>query len=530
MNLTRKEFCRLGGAFALAALDRETFAKSAPVARRPLLPDYWCTWGMQNRLPISEPDRKAPAFAGDQGASRARDNLNEQTLFGAQGWATEMCADIRQNLFLVLDDGWDVPYGSHPVQDIDRFGFLEPWPTRFASCGETARARLTTINARLRDAGWQGAGLWIAAQRQGDRRDSLAPDVRDFYLRKLELSAAAGIRYWKVDWGVRAPSNEFRRMVSELAREICPDLIVEHCPFAMDVFNAQRPDPAKGGAFVGSGRCEARSDDAALVERLRFSDVLRTYDVLGPFASATTLDRVVAYSRIIDAHRLGTRLNVEDAPVIGAVLGHAFGIMSSVRKGADADAWFTYRRASNWHVLAPPFGGTEGLATRTSDDVLFESYRFGAHEGWYQPAWGHVLRQGAPAVVARGTGLPVVKPCALERPYVLVGRNPNGAVGVGVLSRLRADGAQATPPVEVTLSEPLAPGAPLAVFGPVAAVHIPLKGRVTQVSAADLADGEPHPVPTTCSDGFLHLEAKALQTACAVHPFGIPAAVFRFSS
>lgn len=530
MNITRKDFCRIGGAFALAGPGSESFATSAPVARQPLLPDYWCTWGMQNRLPISEADRKAPAFAGDQGAFRARDNLNERTLFGAQGWATGMCEDFRQHLFFVLDDGWDVPYGSHPVQDIGRFGFLEPWPERFASCGETARARLTTINARLRDAGWQGAGLWIAAQRQGDLKGSLASGVRDFYRRKLELSAVSGIRYWKVDWGLRAQSNEFRRMVSELAREICPDLIVEHCPFAMGVFNAQRPNPSKGDEFVGSGRCEVSPDDAALVERLRFSDVIRTYDVLGRFASVTTLDRVVAYSRIIDAHRFGARLNVEDDPVIGAVLGHSFGIMRSVRKGVDSDVWLTCRRASSWHVLAPPFGGEAGFATRVSADVLFETCRFGDREGWYQPAWGHVLRQGAPAVVARGTGLPTIRPCASGRPYVLVGRNPNGAVGVGVLPRICAEGTQETPPVEITLAEPLGAGAPLAVFGSAAVVHVPFKGRVTQVAAADLADGKPQPVPVTCSNGFLHLEAKALHAACAAHPLGIPAAVFRFPS
>lgn len=128
--------------------------------------------------------------------------------------------------------------------------------------------------------------------------------------------------------------------------------------------------------------------------------------MLASFGFATTLDRVAAYSRVIDAHRLKMRLNVEDAPVIGAVLGHALGITQRVRKTRDRARWLTYRRAVNWHVVAPPFGGEAGLATRTSDAVLFEEHRFGAHEGWKQSAWGHVLRQGAPAVVARGTGLP----------------------------------------------------------------------------------------------------------------------------
>ena len=527
--MTRKDFCRLGG-FALAAQGLNGFARVVPAARRdvPLLPDYWCTWGIQNAL-AAETKRSEAALAGDQGAFRARDNLNERLLFGAEGWATEVFEDVRKHLFLMLDDGWDVPYRSHPRQDIARFGFLEPWPERFASCGTTARERLATINARLREAGWQGAGLWVAAQREGDRPDALAPDVRDFYRRKIELSAESGIRYWKVDWGLRSGSNHFRGMVSELARAICPDLIVEHCPFAMEVFNDQRPDPDGGVAFAGSGRCVVDVKDPALVARFGFSDVIRTYDVLAPFGFATTLDRVAAYSRVIDAHRLKTRLNVEDAPVIGAVLGHAFGIMQRVRKTRDRARWLTYRRAVNWHVVAPPFGGEAGLATRTSDAVLFEEHCFGAHEGWKQSAWGHVLRQGAPAVVARGTGLPTVKPRGDSRPYVLAGRHPNGALSVGVLPRVRENGACWTPSAEISLSEPLDAEVPLAVFGEVAAVHVPVRGRVEKVWAADLADGVEREVPATCSNGFLHLDVEACAAACGAIREGIPAMVFRRS-
>lgn len=140
--MTRKDFCRLGG-FALAAQGLNGFAGMVPAARRdaPILPDYWCTWGIQNAL-AAETKRSEAVLAGDQGAFRARDNLNERLLFGAEGWATQVFEDVRKHLFLMLDDGWDVPYRSHPRTDISRFGFLEPWPERFASCGTMARKRL----------------------------------------------------------------------------------------------------------------------------------------------------------------------------------------------------------------------------------------------------------------------------------------------------------------------------------------------------------------------------------------------------
>lgn len=529
--MTRQDFCRLGGAFALAGRGLAAFAdaKADTRAARTALPNYWCTWSEQGRLAAAAGERReASAFAGDQGAHQTRDMLNERILFEKPGWVSEMCAPFRKDLFLVLDDGWDVPYDSGP-RTPERFGFLEPWPTRFASCGATALERLTTICSRIRDAGWQGTGVWVATQRAGDTAGALAPlrpGVADYFRRKLELSARAGVRYWKVDWGLRS-GNDFRRMVSELAREICPDLIVEHCPIDMRPLNGQEANP-DGEALLGSGRCEASLDDADLVERLRFTNVLRTYDVATPFDTITTLDRAVAFSRIIDAHGLDTRLNVEDDPVIAAVLGHAFGIMRAIRKGTADE--LTYRRVANWHRLAPPFGGREGLATRASEAAIFASHFFREEEHWYRPTWNRVVRQGAPAVVARGTGLPAVKPTGADRPYVLAGRNPSGAMAVGTLPCVRADGTSWTPPAEVTLAEAPASGAPLAVFGSPAAVHVPFRGRPARVTVADLADGVAREIPAAYSDGFLHLDAAALRAACAAHPQGTPGAVFRIYS
>ena len=93
----------------------------------------------------------------------------------------------------------------------------------------------------------------------------------------------------------------------------------------------------------------------------------------------------------------------------------------------------------------------------------------------------------------------------------------------------RENGACWTPPAEISLSEPLDAEVPLAVFGEIAAIHVPVRGRVEKVWAADLADGVAREVPATCSDGFLHLDVAACAAACGAIREGIPAMVFRRS-
>lgn len=485
-----------------------------------LMPDYWCTWGTQNRLVAEDRRRRQTSIAGDQGAFQARNNLTEELLFGGDGWASRMCRGYRKDLFLLLDDGWDVPYDSHPAHNLEAFGLLEPWPERFASCGGTSLERLRTINERTREAGWQGVGLWIAAQRDGDRHGALAAGVEEHYRRQLELSAAAGIRYWKVDWGVRGGSNEFRGMVSRLAREICPELWVEHCPQDTRALNGLR---LVDGEFVGSGRAETAWDDEELVERCRFSDIVRTYDVLRPLEDTTTLDRAVGYLGTLERHQLGTLLNVEDSPVIGAVLGCAFGIMrqtDATSVAGDLSCW----RASAWHRVAPPFGWREGIRTVTSAETLEDSHEYEAGSIWLQEVWGHRIRQCAPATVARGLALPEVRALEPERPFVLAGRHPNGAVSVAALGRRCGDGLRRTPAAEVRLREPLDWSRPLAVFGELTALCVPWDGGSARLRVSDLAGGAAHEVEVSgVVDGALRLDCGQLRAVAAVRPEGTPA-------
>jgi len=68
---------------------------------------------------------------------------------------------------------------------------------------------------------------------------------------------------------------------------------------------------------------------------------------------------------------------------------------------------------------------------------------------------------------------------------------------------------------------------PLAVFGSPAAVHVPVKGKVVRVLAADLADGVEREIAAPQSDGLIHLDGKILREVCAAHPQGILGVVFR---
>lgn len=68
---------------------------------------------------------------------------------------------------------------------------------------------------------------------------------------------------------------------------------------------------------------------------------------------------------------------------------------------------------------------------------------------------------------------------------------------------------------------------PLAVFGSPAVVHVPVKGKVVRVRAADLADGVEREIAAPQSDELIHLDEKILREVCATHPQGILGVVFR---
>lgn len=473
-------------------------------------PNYWCTWSTQRlTLKESRAARKLQ-FQGDQGVSGQRANLNERVLFDADGWARTYWPDIRKDLFLLLDDGWDVPAGAMPdAKGLAAFGSLVPDAQRFASFG-AADERLGGLVRAIRDCGWRGAAVWVACQAPGETRANRpsASDaaVRASWAARLRASRAADVRYWKVDWGAQAGDPAFRAMICDVRDSVAPDLMVENC-LCMGPVNGltRRAD----GAFAGTGRFELPDNRAGWAAALAKSDVWRTYDYLDPFMHATTLERCATFARLAEEARSPVLFNVEGAVLLGAALGHAIGIMRRYEAGAAPS---DESLAVAWQRIAPPFGHDWGLTTRTSDETLEESWRFSEGSTWFRAAFGKRLFQRAPAVMARGMKLPSVQ-VAGKPPFVCAARFPNGARALACLPR-RAEGVEdVTTPAAVVLDARLEDRAPFAVFG--------------RFDRLVLAQGMPTG-SRILARGILDAAAKDVTDLCACAPDGsvvIPFAV-----
>ena len=130
---------------------------------------YYCTWLAQNFIAEETGEERAavrPQFTGDQGANCARDKVNEYTVFGKDGMA-ENPVKGREELYLVLDDGWDVPFDFDPYAHKDYFGSLEANEQRFPCAKGKPAERLKALNERAKSLGWKGIGIWVAAQKCG---------------------------------------------------------------------------------------------------------------------------------------------------------------------------------------------------------------------------------------------------------------------------------------------------------------------------------------------------------------------------
>lgn len=394
---------------------------------------YWCTWLTQNYLAerySRQTEHEKPKFIGDQGAKIARSMINENEVFGGNGWASKW-EGTRQDLYLMLDDGWDVPYGVHPADRRDAFGSLETNEERFPStAGKAPAERLKILNEKAKAFGWKGIGIWVAAQRCGkDFEKPFSSASEEYWRERISWSKQAGVTYLKIDWGTSEHDNVFRKFLSETAEELYPELVVEHavcCPPLNGVDGVT--DEGLRGRFTGDSKTVELAKEA-----VSYSEVFRTYDVLQPLSVATTLDRAAYLLPFAKGY-----LNVEDEVYLAAALGCQTGIMRSAY-GIGLDEWDDSERLQeaeatiNWQKIAPPFVGGEMLV---GEEILFDDYTFRKDETWYWVANGNRIEQGAPASVARNAPLPLVKAGKDgNKPFVALSRHPNGAYAAAVLPR-----------------------------------------------------------------------------------------------
>jgi len=467
-------------------------------------PNYWCTWGAQN---YASTDAALEYCVELKGHFAIAETLTEKSMFHDPGWA-KYFQKVRKDMFILYDLGWDTPKGVDFDSERWRLGSLELATEKFPSCTGNPAERLKKLNDMTKAAGWRGAGIWLASQAPGDGKDGKfmgQKELEDYWRQRARWSKQAGIEYWKVDYGARGSKPEFRKMLTDIAAEEVPGLLVEHargsgpvndeeCPWDTKVFNRK-------GSYRTWGDGEVLKQAVTVAE---FSDILRTYDVTAYFSIPTTLDRVAQIlAEFSEKPGPSCIINCEDEPYIAAALGTAMGILRHPLSrdnppGIEYDP-FNFRkridevtRAVRWHRIAPafPVGSTKVIL---DDNVLLDTWRFRKYDCWATWLEGKEVLQTAPARVARGLPLPEVTiPDAGPLPYVIASRNLNGAVAIATLPRISTGAGGYFPLADVTLEVPEL-NVPIGVFGKYRSLTLkfPQDLGTCKIYAQDLAGDKP---------------------------------------
>jgi len=457
--------------------------------------NYFCTWHLMYWWPSH----------CDTPGLQSRDVLCDELLFGENGIALRHYPEVRKELFLLLDDGWDARSsrgGTLPESEWFRpyIGSCELCEEKFPGYGDSPPERLKTLSEKAKSHGWKGLGVWISPT------VSYAKEVVgsggsfiDFFRTRMEWSKYAGVGYWKVDWGDYDMSDRHRKLLSALKDEIYPALVMEH------VYN-RRAYNKRGG--------EDRRSLSVQRRRLAYSDVLRLYDVAFALSIPTTLSRAAA----LLAHPVRIKpgcmglINAEDEVYLSAALGLAFGVMRFGIGAAEINSGPNWAfggegafpatrparrqhdevlRAARWQArFAPAFKADLGH-TSVSSKRLSDRWMFTEDETWEKDLRrGEATAQCAPAIVARNVG----EPCMIsngEPPYLVACRNPNGALSIATLGRVTPERGYHAPRAEIYWM-PGANSGPIGVFGHYSFLELTfdesLKGK--KIYAKDLlADG-----------------------------------------
>lgn len=380
-------------------------------------PDYYCTWQTQ-------------LYATNDGKpQKQRECINENSLFNPAkpfGWAY-FYEKARRDLILVMDDSWDVPmenyapyYGSLILNKEKFPGFV----------GENNADSLKNLSDKIKSIGWKGLGGWVCSQESGLFFDGKTSE--EYWSERLTEADKSGFAYWKVDWGEKGGDFEFRKMLTDLAHKLAPDLVVEQAVIKSIVPN---------------------------------SDVFRSYDVPAIMSIPMTMEKLKEFTTVGKTEE-GYRglINCEDEAYIAAAGGFSMGIMRHPYSGdfinGEADMSFpaVHRnlktklyevlRAVRWHRIAPAFG-VDADETYISNELLSDSWRLENVKAEIEEWWLHnpliegflndnIITKTGCAAISRRMKLPKVVPDENgDIPYIVASKNPNGAVSVATLGRTR---------------------------------------------------------------------------------------------
>lgn len=424
---------------------------------------YFCTWGLQS-------DVASKLGITGESCSELRDALTTQTLFGEENYYHCVEKEFRGSLYFMLDDGWDVPFGTKNVRGNGRefFGSIDPDPKKFAELGDTPEERLKGLSEKVKELGYAGLGLWIAAQQTNETGESTSQTARKYWEERAIWCHKAGITYWKVDWGDHSRDIEYRRMMTEVVRQYAPGLIIEHA------IPQQPYDTINGEEFVKNRRINTE-------QLLPISDVFRLYDVHKPFQEVALLaraDEVFSCDVKREYDVLGL-VNAEIEPYVAGALGCTVGIMKHSTE---------MRALLNWQKISPPFGIFE-CGYKKSDDRLYDKLYF-ENDIIFMSTAGKEIVESAPAIMARGCDLPKVTACGEIVPFVAASKNPRtGAYALAAFRRNidpnRNVWGLADVELKIDEKEPI-----IGVFGIFNSVRLVFDGNLGQnitVMAQDLA-------------------------------------------
>lgn len=456
---------RLSGRIGVAA--SEQALKSIVPAGLSTAPNYWCTWAVQNYMYGQGAQTLDPALLeGGSGAQLAEQQLTYSSLLGPQGWLHSFYPKVRNELYILMDEGWEE----------GNYASFVPNPRKFPELQGPPPEKLKQLNDAVKQSGWRALALWCRDTPGGEKDAQL-----------VEWSDKADIPYWKIDGGDKVFSIDRTR------DRLRSSLVTEH------VF----PEGPLNGDWRRDGRFGVQAWDSPRIAILKQADVYRTYDTSTTLSVPTTLDRVGALLKATENRPpIRALLNCEDEVYIAAVLGCTMGIMRHPMRGkrpsGDPDIGFAgprqtklrmdeVIRAIRWQRLAPPYPVSPGFV-HLDEEILADEWRFEKGETWFHESIGVSVRQGAPARIARNTSLPAVDP-APEKPFIIASRFPNGAAAIATLERTSRAKGWYTPPVGIHWNVSDAKG-PFGIFGYFGELTLvfdqPLQG--VQVLAQDLAD------------------------------------------
>lgn len=408
------------------------------VPTRPNVPlyNYFCTWAVQNYL--YGQDRNSINLDSIILNNNAAGLMNEKLLTHTEGWLN-FYKKVHGDLVFLLDEGYNT--NEKDAMEID--------PVKFASLKGSPADRQIQLSKLVLKYGWGKLGFW-------SRGIKSVPEARE----RVIWAKNAGIGYWKIDGG------DEKCIYDSLRNLIYPELVIEHANWpGITVFN----NGPNGSLMADYG--------AKMVNFLEKTDVVRIYDIDQPMGQITGLARVAGLLAIANGDKKAKAvINCEDLVTVGAVLGCSYGIFrfptTGKRPQDDPDIFNAgprktkkcmdeVIRAVRWQRIAPPFAS--GAVPVIVDSILLTD-KMTIKKG---DTWDiHIqspLIQSAPARISRGLPLPEVKANG-NIPFVIISKNPNGAVTIATLGRFSDSEGYKTPTADISVQIGAVPNY-IGVFG-----------------------------------------------------------------